>query len=97
MSKSLRSTDHVRLIAILTRARKDAGLTQAQVADKLGKPQSFVAKYENGERRLDVVEFVAIARTMGADPLRLFKALLKPNNQPTAKSGKKAASAGPRR
>lgn len=79
MSKSLRSTDHVRLIEILVRARKAAGLTQAQVADKLGKPQSFVAKYENGERRLDVVEFVAIARALNADPLTLLKALLNPD------------------
>ena len=97
MAKSLRSPDHVRLTEILVRARKAAGLTQAQVADRLGKPQSFVAKYENGERRLDVVEFVAIARTMGADPLRLFKALLKPNDKSIARSGKKAASAGPKR
>ena len=37
-------------------ARLDAGLTQQQLADKLGKPQSFVAKYEGGERRLDVIE-----------------------------------------
>jgi transcriptional regulator with XRE-family HTH domain len=51
---------------------KAAGLTQQALALRLKKPQSFVAKYEGGERRLDVVEFVAIARVLGADPVRLI-------------------------
>jgi hypothetical protein len=42
-----------------------------------GKPQSFVAKYEGGERRIDVVEFVTICRALEVDPMRLLKALLK--------------------
>jgi hypothetical protein len=46
------------------------------LARKLGKPQSFVAKYEGDERRLDVVEFMIIARALDADPVKLFKALL---------------------
>ncbi len=41
--------------------RKEAGLTQAALAEMLSKPQSYVAKYEKGERRLDVVEFVYFA------------------------------------
>jgi transcriptional regulator with XRE-family HTH domain len=56
----------------LVGARKAAGLTQQALARLLKKPQSFVAKYEGGERRLDVVEFVAIARALGADPLKLM-------------------------
>jgi hypothetical protein len=40
------------------------------------KPQSFVAKYEGGERRLDVVEFITIARALGADPLKLMTMLM---------------------
>jgi transcriptional regulator with XRE-family HTH domain len=79
MSKSLRSPDHVRLVEILAAARKRAGLTQRHVAEALGRPQSFVAKYEGGERRLDVVEFVAVARALGADPLKLLRTLLKPD------------------
>jgi hypothetical protein len=39
------------------------------------KPQSFVAKYESGERRLDVIEFLGIASAIGADPVRILKAL----------------------
>ncbi len=40
-------------------------MTQSQLAKKLGKPQSFIAKYEGGERRLDVVEFVDIVKALG--------------------------------
>jgi transcriptional regulator with XRE-family HTH domain len=43
-------------------ARKDAGLTQAQVARMLGRPQSFVSKFESGERRVDFVELQRLAR-----------------------------------
>lgn len=58
-------------------ARKKARLTQQELAKQLGKPQSFVAKYEGGERRLDVVEFLAIARALGADPIAIVRALLR--------------------
>jgi transcriptional regulator with XRE-family HTH domain len=73
MAKSLRSRDHVHLTEILITARKWAGLAQRHVAEALQRPQSFVAKYEGGERRLDVVEFIAAARALGADPLRLLR------------------------
>lgn len=75
MRKSLRSKQHEHLVELLTEARKSARLTQAQVATKLDRPQSFVAKYENGERRIDVVEFLAIATALKADPLLLLKRL----------------------
>jgi len=71
--KSLRSAEHIRLITLLTAAREKAGLTQQQLADRLGKPQSFVAKYEGGERRIDVVEFLAIARALDFDPARAVR------------------------
>ncbi|WP_311990042.1 helix-turn-helix domain-containing protein [Bradyrhizobium elkanii] len=54
-------------------ARKAAGLTQHALARRLKKPQSFVAKYEGGERRLDVIEFVAVVRAIGDDPVKLFR------------------------
>jgi transcriptional regulator with XRE-family HTH domain len=60
----------------MVEARKAAGLTQHALALRLKKPQSFVAKYEGGERRLDVVEFVTIARALGADQLKLMTPLL---------------------
>lgn len=46
----------------LRKAREEAGLTQAQVAKELGRPQSFVSKMESGERRVDAVELVQLAR-----------------------------------
>ena len=46
---------------MLEQERVQANLTQVQLAKKLGKPQSYVSKYENGERRLDLIEFLQIA------------------------------------
>ena len=60
------------VIQSLKQARKRARLTQQQLAERLDRPQSFVAKYESGERRVDVAEFIAIARAIGADPVRMF-------------------------
>jgi transcriptional regulator with XRE-family HTH domain len=76
IDKSVHSTDQAAFCALMIRTRKAAGLTQQAVALRLKKPQSFVAKYEGGERRLDVVEFIAIARTLGADPIKLMATLL---------------------
>ena len=58
-------------------ARKTAGLTQHDVAKRLRKVQSFVAKYEGGERRVDVVEFLQIAKALDADPIRMMRKLQK--------------------
>ena len=66
--KSLRTPEHLHLIELLVAAREKARLTQQQLADRLGKPQSFIAKYEGGERRIDVIEFLAITRALQVDP-----------------------------
>ncbi|EGE6714936.1 helix-turn-helix transcriptional regulator, partial [Salmonella enterica] len=58
-------------------ARIDRGITQSQLAESLGKPQSFVAKVENGERRLDVIEFATIARLLSVDPAEILNAVMK--------------------
>jgi transcriptional regulator with XRE-family HTH domain len=52
-------------ITTLVRCRQDAGLSQRDLAAALGKPQSYVAKVERLERRLDLIEFIAIARALG--------------------------------
>jgi transcriptional regulator with XRE-family HTH domain len=57
----------------LIEARKKAGVTQTDLAKSLGRPQSFVAKYEGRERRLDVAEFLTIARKLEADPYKLLR------------------------
>jgi len=66
VAKSLRSEAHQVLIQELKRARHAAGLSQQQVADALGVRQSYVAKVELGERRIDVVEFLQFVDAVGA-------------------------------
>lgn len=60
-------------IAELVAARQASGLTQRAVAERLGKPASYVAKIEVGERRLDFVEFIAFARAIGANEVELMR------------------------
>ncbi|MFZ5756940.1 MAG: helix-turn-helix domain-containing protein [Pseudomonadota bacterium] len=71
--KSLHSQPYQALLTLLLEARRKAAITQTDLADKLGRPQSFVSKYERGERRLDVVEFLEVCRGIGADPYKLLK------------------------
>jgi transcriptional regulator with XRE-family HTH domain len=54
-----------RLLVLLRQMRQDAGLRQADLARKIGQPQSFVSKYESGERRLDILELRAICTAAG--------------------------------
>jgi transcriptional regulator with XRE-family HTH domain len=76
MAKSLHSKEYKVLMALLRESRQKAGLTQQQVADRLKKPQSYVAKYEGGERRLDVIEFLAICKTLRTSPEKLIARLM---------------------
>lgn len=76
MSESTHSTEYHRLCTVLIQARKTAGLTQQQLADELERPQSFVSKYERGQRRLDVVEMIEIAETLDANPYHLIDEVL---------------------
>ncbi|RYC48466.1 helix-turn-helix domain-containing protein [Pectobacterium zantedeschiae] len=64
---SIYSNEYQSVIKILREARIEKGMTQENLANALGRPQSFVAKIENGERRLDVVEFVYIAHLLSVD------------------------------
>ncbi len=68
MPSGLHSEPYRRFQSLLIERRKQAGLTQSQVSEKLYKPQSFVAKYEKGERRLDVLEFLEVAEAIGFEP-----------------------------
>lgn len=60
------------MIELLVQARKDAGLTQAELGERIGQRQTFVSKYELLERRLDVAEFVTVARAIGSDPKKVI-------------------------
>lgn len=68
MSRSLQSPRHEALRALLVEKRKRASLTQAEVAKRLGRYQSFVATVESGQRRIDVVELLDFAEAIGFDP-----------------------------
>src|ERR1700732_3499682 len=81
LDKSVHSEGRSTFSKLMIEARKSARLTQHELAKRLGKPQSFVAKYEGGERRIDIVEFIAIARAIGTDPVRLLRALDKRTSQ----------------
>ncbi|MEW7008132.1 helix-turn-helix domain-containing protein [Lentilitoribacter sp. EG35] len=72
MTVSTHTQEYTKFTEILKQTRLDMGLTQQDVADRLDKPQSYVAKLENSERRIDVVEFIHLAIAIGADPKDLF-------------------------
>ena len=75
LAKTLGSDRHKALIAFLIAKREAAGMTQSDLAKRLGEYQSFVARLESGQRRVDVVEFIELAEILGFDPsvaVRLF-------------------------
>jgi transcriptional regulator with XRE-family HTH domain len=65
VDKAIWSERQEQLTGTLRRLRVQAGLSQVEVARRLGVPQSFVSKYENGERRLDLIELEQVARALG--------------------------------
>ena len=79
MTRSRRSPLYTRLRELLTEARIKSGQTQTELAVRLRRPQSFVAKYEGGERRLDVIEFVEVVTATGGDPGATLATLLRPD------------------
>lgn len=87
--KSIYSQTYRALLMRITQARKGAGITQADLAEQMGKPQSFISKMESGERRIDVVEFLQVARLIGFDPCALIQDLRLTQAQKTKKTPKK--------
>lgn len=73
MDKSIHTDAYRTLLLALISARKESDITQQELARRLGAPQSFVSKYENGERRLDIVETVRIARHLGLSTRQLIR------------------------
>lgn len=67
MPSSLHSHHYQIFRSLLVAAREKSGLTQVQIAEKFGKPQSFISKYERGERRLDFTEFIELADMLEID------------------------------
>ncbi len=84
MAKTIRSKGQLALCQALVDARKSAGLGQDDLADRLKCHQSLVARIESGERRIDVVELVVLARAIGFDPfdvLAIVEAATEPDHR----------------
>ena len=84
MAKTIRTNGQLALVRALVDARQNAGLSQQQLAAKLKRPQSFVARLESGERRIDVVEFTVLARVIGFDKnevLSIVEAATEPDHK----------------
>ena len=72
MAKGIHDARYKGLIDALLQARREAGLSQSELAQRLGTRQQFVSKYESGERRLDVVKFIDIGHALNVDLMPLL-------------------------
>lgn len=73
MPKTVFTGAHQHLVEVLVKARRAAKLNQTEVAERVGKDQTFISLIERSQRRVDVLEFVALAKAMGQDPVELFE------------------------
>jgi len=74
--RSIRSLAQRALVTAFRDARKQAGLSQQEVAKRLRRPQSFVSAYESGDRKIDVLEFIRIAKALGVDACELLRRVM---------------------
>lgn len=72
MAKTLGSNQHDALIQFLVERRQEIEMTQSELAKELGEYQSFVARLESGQRRVDVIEFIELARVLAFDPHKVL-------------------------
>jgi len=84
MPKSVFTDDYAAFVRHLREAREAAGLTQEQLALRLGLGQSFVSKVERGERRLDVVELGAVCAALGVPLVEFVGGLELRSQQPNS-------------
>ena len=77
MSKTIFEGAHSTLVEMMIGARKNAGLTQTELAERVGKDQSFISLIERSQRRIDILEFIALTRAVGSSPEKMFSDLLK--------------------
>ncbi len=75
MTSSIFGHKYKKFRSLLIEQRQKRAITQTQLAKRLGRPQSFVSKYENGERRIDLIEFLEIAAALEIDPLKFIEEL----------------------
>jgi transcriptional regulator with XRE-family HTH domain len=76
MSKSVFTDAYASVVDLLIALRKEKGVSQVELARRIGKPQQFVSLVERRERRVDVVEFFVIVSALGGDPAEAFASLV---------------------
>lgn len=76
MPKSVFTDAQKAVVEVLISARKEAGLLQEELAARIGKDQSFISNIERRQRRVDVLEFYALARAMNLEPADLYAELV---------------------
>ena len=76
MARSVFTSGYEQLVAALVAMRKGAGLTQRQLAARLGREQNFVGRVETGQRRVDLIEFIWICRACEAEPVGEIKKIV---------------------
>lgn len=77
MSKQLRTARHRRVMAVLAAIRTEAGLTQRELASRLGRAHSYVSRIEKGDRRLDVPEMIQWCEVLDTDPVSVMKRIVR--------------------
>ena len=77
MIKTLGSAKHIALVKFLVASRERAGISQQELASQIGQYQSFVARLESGQRRIDVVELIVLASVLAFDPVQAIKIVAK--------------------
>lgn len=75
MEKTIYTKEYVTFLKRLVKARKDAGITQVEFAEKIGQTQSFVSRCERGERRIDVIELRVFCQAIGIPFTRFIEEL----------------------
>jgi transcriptional regulator with XRE-family HTH domain len=90
MANSTHNSDYQLLLTVLKSERERLGITQTDLADRLGNTQTFVSKCERGERRIDAVELVEFAEALGIEPADLFGQFLAKRGQNSSNKTKKA-------
>jgi ribosome-binding protein aMBF1 (putative translation factor) len=75
VKKNIRLDQQKKLLVLLRGIRVDAGLTQSELASRLSRDQTFVSKYESGERRLDILELREVCQAIGTDFVTFIRKL----------------------
>jgi transcriptional regulator with XRE-family HTH domain len=75
MKKTIRDSEQKKLLELLKKIRQDKGIRQVELAGKLGVPQSFISKYESGDRRLDILELRQVCKAVGITLQELIRKL----------------------